>query len=251
MKVLLVENDLDQLDITAYMLRRERFGVVEASDAEQALLRFKGERPDLVVLELGLPPPGGIEVLRRIRGESETPVLVITERDDRPEILQCLELGADDFISKPFIFKELALRVRAILRRTNGSVRSNGSVRVPTDSPLELGDLHLDPEVHEVTQGPHVTRLTPTEYRIFHALVESAGHVVPTNRLFGYVMGGDTTSANSLRSHICHLRKKLRLDGDGRGSIASVPAVGYILRLAPSGGAGSSALTSETAAPGP
>jgi DNA-binding winged helix-turn-helix (wHTH) protein len=105
--------------------------------------------------------------------------------------------------------------------------------------------------VHEVKQGPHVTRLTPTEYRIFHALVESAGHVVPTNRLFGYVLGGDTSSANSLRSHICHLRKKLRLDGDGRGSIASVPAVGYIFRSAPPNGAGSSGLTSGPAAAGP
>jgi DNA-binding response OmpR family regulator len=245
MKVLLVEDDLDQLDITAYMLRRERFGVVEASDAEQALRRFKVERPDLVVVDLGLPPPGGVEVLRRIRSESDTPVLVLTGPNDRPEILQCLELGADDFVTKPFIFKELTLRVRAILRR------AGGPVRVATASPLELGDLRLDPEVHEVKQGPHVTRLTPTEYRIFHALVESAGHVVPTNRLFGYVLGGDTSSANSLRSHICHLRKKLRLDGDGRGSIASVPAVGYIFRSAPPNGAGSSGLTSGPAAAGP
>lgn len=245
MKVLLVEDDLDQLDITAYMLRRERFGVVEASDAEQALRRFKIERPDLVVVELGLPPPGGIEVLRRIRSESQTPVLVITGRNDRPEILRCLELGADDFITKPFIFKELTLRVRAILRR------ASGPVRIATESPLELGDLRLDPEVHEVTQGPLVTRLTPTEYRIFHALVESAGHVVPTDRLFGYVLGGEVSSANSLRSHICHLRKKLRLDGDGRGSIASVPAVGYIFRTTPRNGAVSSGLTSEQAAAGP
>src|SRR2546428_157142 len=125
MKVLLVEDDLDQLDITAYMLRRERLTVVEASDGAQALRRFKAERPDLVVV-----------------------------------------------------------------------------------------------------------RLTPTEFRIFYTLAKNAGHVVPANRLFAYVWGGEGGAANSLRSHICHLRKKLGLDGGARGSIASVPAVGYVFRSA-------------------
>src|SRR2546426_5599505 len=107
MKVLLVEDDLDQLDITAYMLRRERLTVVEASDGAQALRRFKAERPDLVVVNLALPPPDGFEVLRRIREEDHTPVLVVTARNDRQDIFRCFELGADDFISKPYVFREL------------------------------------------------------------------------------------------------------------------------------------------------
>jgi DNA-binding response OmpR family regulator len=224
MKVLLVEDDLDQLDITAYMLRRERFAVIEASDGTQALRRFKGERPDLVVVNLALPPPDGFEVLRRIREEDHTPVLVVTGRSDQQDIFRCFELGADDFITKPYVFRELKLRIRAILRRANGSVREEAEPR------LQLGDFHLDPEAHEVQRGTTLIRLTPTEFRIFYTLAKTAGHVVPANRLLAYAWPGESAAANSLRSHICHLRKKLGLDGGARGSIESVPAVGYVFR---------------------
>jgi DNA-binding response OmpR family regulator len=223
-RVLLVENDLDQLDITAYMLRRERFVVVEASDGTQALRRFKSERPDLVVVNLALPAPGGIELLRQIRAENHTPVLVVTGPNDRQDTIQCFELGADDFITKPYVFRELTLRMRAILRRAQSTVREETELR------LEQGDLRLDPEVHEVERSSHVIRLTPTEFRIFYTLVKNAEHVVPTSRLFTYVWGNEGGAANSLRSHICHVRKKLGLDGGARGSIASVPAVGYVFR---------------------
>ena len=224
MKVLLVEDDLDQLDITAYMLRRERFSVVEASDGAQALRRFKTERPDLVVVNLALPPPGGVEVLRQVRAVARTPVLVVTGRQDGQDIIRCLELGADDFITKPYVFRELALRIRAISRR------SGASTRAETEARLELGALRLEPETNEVARGSLVIRLTPTEFRIFYTLVKSTDHVVPANRLFAYVWGSDGGAANSLRSHICHLRKKLGLDGGGGGSIVSVPAVGYVFR---------------------
>jgi len=224
MKLLLVEDDRDQLDVTAYMLRRERFTVVEASDGGQALRRFRTERPDLVVVNLAMPPPDGFEVLRQIRAEDRTPVLVVAARDDPPDIYRCFELGADDFITKPYAFRELALRVRAILRRSNIVVHEEIEAR------LEHGGLSLDPETHEVARGSLVVRLTPTEFRIFYTLVKSADHIVPAARMFTYVWGNEGGAANSLRSHICHLRKKLGLDGGARGSIASVPAVGYVFR---------------------
>jgi DNA-binding response OmpR family regulator len=224
MKLLLVEDDRDQLEITAYMLRRERFTVVEASDGEQALRRFRRERPDLVVVSLAIPPPDGFEVLRQIRAEERTPVLVVAARNDRQDICRCFELGADDFITKPYVFRELALRVRAILRRSSTAADEATAAR------LEHGGLCLDPETHEVAQGSFVVRLTPTEFRIFYALVRSADHVVPASRMFMYVWGSENGAANSLRSHICHLRRKLGLDGGARGSIASVPAVGYVYR---------------------
>jgi DNA-binding response OmpR family regulator len=242
MKVLLVEDDLDQLDIAAHKLRRERFVVIEASDGVQALRRFKTERPDLVVVNLALPPPDGFEVLRSIRADDQTPVLVVSGSNGRSDAYRCFELGADDFITKPYEFKELTLRIRAILRRSRGVVHEDAEPR------LELPGLRLDPEGHEVEQGSAVTRLTPTEFRIFYALVKNAGHVVPTSRLLSF-WGNDAGAANSLRSHICHLRKKLGLDGGSRGSIVSVPAVGYVFRTtAPRAVAASGPVTERVAA---
>jgi DNA-binding response OmpR family regulator len=227
MKVLLVEDDLDQLDITAHMLRRENFAVVEASDGAQAFRRFKTERPDLVVLDLGLPAPHGLELLRAIRGEDQTPVLAVSGPTDRQEALRCFEFGADDCIIRPFEFRELTFRIRAILRRSHGPLQEKN------EQQLEVGGLRLDSEAHEVQRGLSVTRLTPTEFRIFYTLVKNAGHVVHSGRLFANVWGNEGGAANSLRSHICHLRKKLGLDGGSGGSIASVPGVGYVFRCAP------------------
>ncbi|HEV8534279.1 MAG TPA: response regulator transcription factor [Candidatus Limnocylindria bacterium] len=240
MKVLVVENDRDQLDVTAHMLRRDHFAVIEASDSAQALRRFRTARPDLVVVNLGLPPPGGLELLRLIRAEAETPVLVVIGPNDRQETFRCFELGADDFITKPYVFRELTLRMRAILRRASSASREG------TEPRLHVADLDLDPETHEVQRGSLVVRLTPTEFRIFYTLVKNAEHVVPANRLFAYVWGTDGGAANSLRSHICHLRKKLGLDGGAGGSIASVPAVGYVFRAS----ASSASLSEDEPFPG-
>jgi DNA-binding response OmpR family regulator len=222
MRLLVVGNDLDQLDTAAYVLRRERFVVIQASNGPDALRRLEAERPDLVVLDLGLPPPGSLELLRQIRIEHKLPVLIVAGPDERHESIRCFDLGADDFITRPYVFGELTVRIRAILRRAQGFPREQ------TEPRLEFGDLRLDPEAREVEWGSLVIRLTPTEFRIFYALVRNAGHVVPASRLFTYVWGNEGGAANSLRSHICHLRKKLGLDGAYRGSIASVPAVGYV-----------------------
>lgn len=246
LKVLLVESDLDQLDITAHMLRRERFAVIEASQGSHALSRFRADRPDLVIVNLSLPSPGALELLREIRSEGQTPVLVVTEEPNREVTFRCFELGADDLITKPYVFRELTLRMRAILRRA--------PVARPDDTEprLQVGDLRLDPEVHEVERGSHVVRLTPTEFRIFYALVKNAEHVVPASRLFTYVWGGGGGAPSSLRSHICHLRKKLGLDGGAAGSIASVPAVGYVFRRsAPGHETGVQAVLSNQVAAGP
>lgn len=219
------------------MLRREHFTVIEACEGLEALRRFRTERPDLVVVNLSLPAPGGVELLRRIRLTDQTPVLVVTGSNDRQDTFRCFELGADDFITKPYVFRELTLRIRAILRRARAPVREEIEARV------ELGDFRLDLESHEVERGSFVVRLTPTEFRIFYTLAKNAEHVVPATRLFAYVWGNEGGAANSLRSHICHLRKKLGLAGGARGSIASVPAVGYVFRtpapseIAPDGSA--------------
>ncbi len=143
-KLLLVEDDPDMLDLTAYVLRRERFVVAEASDGAQALRRWRADRPDLVILDLGLPALDGFEVLRNIRGDSETPVLVLTGRRDAQDILRAFNLGTDDFMPKPFEFRELVARVRAVLRRSKLPVDEPGEPR------LQLDGLSLDPQTYEV-----------------------------------------------------------------------------------------------------
>jgi two-component system, OmpR family, response regulator len=225
-KVLLVDDDAELLDITAYVLRRERFVVMEANDGATALRRWKADRPDLVILDLSLPGLDGFEVLRRIREDDEaTPVLVLSERKSAQDLLRCFNLGTDDFVAKPFQFAELTARVRAILRRSRGSAETDSEPR------MQLNGLTLDPEAYEVTWRDEWVRLTPTEFRILYLLASNAGHVVPANRLYTYVWGGDGGDANALRSHISHLRRKLEeIGGQAPGSISSVPAVGYVFR---------------------
>jgi DNA-binding response OmpR family regulator len=225
-KILLVEDDPEMLDLTAYVLRRERFVVMEASDGAMALRRWKADRPDLVVLDLGLPNVDGFEVLRRMREEDEAmPVLVLTARKDAKDILRCFNLGSDDFLPKPFEFRELTARMRAILRRARVTSQSESEPK------LEIDGLRLDPEAYEVTWRERWIRLTPTEFRILYLLATNAGHVVPASRLYTYVWGSEGGDANALRSHISHVRRKLQeIGGEAPGRITSVPGVGYALR---------------------
>jgi DNA-binding response OmpR family regulator len=223
-KILLVEDDPDALDLNAYVLRRERFVVLEARDGAQAIRRWKADRPDLIVLDLGLPSMDGFEVLRRIRAEEQTPILVLTARRDVQDMLRTFNLGTDDFLPKPFEFRELVARIRALLRRANAT-RADGAE--PT---VQVDGLRLDPETYEVTWKSSCIRLTPTEFRILYLLATNAGHVVPASRLYTYVWGSEGADANALRSHMSHLRRKLEACGDLPGTISAVPAVGYIFR---------------------
>ena len=241
-KILLVEDDPDALDLAAYALRRERFVVLEASDGAQAIRRWKADRPDLVILDLGLPSMDGFEVLRRIRGEDQTPVLVLTGRRDPHDMLRTFNLGTDDFLPKPFEFRELVARVRALLRRAK-------VVPVEASEPVvQVEGLKLDPETYEATWKTSCIRLTPTEFRILYLLVTNAGHVVPASRMYTYVWGSEGADANALRSHMSHLRRKLESDGEAPGTISAMPAVGYVFRRA-GAPAATAAAAKPTAAP--
>src|SRR5437867_10632552 len=185
-KILLVEDDADILDLTAYVLRRERYIVIEARDGAQALRRWKTDRPDIIVLDLGLPSLDGFEVLRQIREEEEeTPILVLTGRRDAQDMLRTFNLGTDDFLPKPFEFRELVARIRALLRRAKVTPVEASEPSVQVDG------LKLDPETYEVTWRSSCIRLTPTEFRIPYLLVTNAGHVVPASRLYTYVWGSE------------------------------------------------------------
>jgi DNA-binding response OmpR family regulator len=223
-KVLLVEDDPDMLDLTSYVLRRERFVVAEAGDGAQALRRWKADRPDIVVLDLGLPSLDGFEVLRRIREEGDTPILVVTGRKDAQDILRAFNLGSDDFVPKPFEFCELTARIRAIMRRAGATAQQDAEPRI------QLDGLTLDPQTHEVIWRDTCVSLTPTEFRILYLLATNPGRVVPSSRIYTYVWGSQGADANALRSHVSHLRRKLEVCGEEPGTILSVPAVGYIFK---------------------
>jgi DNA-binding response OmpR family regulator len=221
MKVLIVEDDLDLLDLTGYALRREGFTVLTARDGREALERWESENPDLVLLDIKLPQIDGFEVCRRIRQESETPVIMLTGRDDEEDVLRGLGSGADDYVIKPFSAKQLIARMKALLRRSNAN-RYQQPVSV-----LEVGDLTLDLQSHEVSKAGKPVEFTPLEFRILYMLAMNEGRVIPYSRLVEYVWGYDANEPGLLKTHVCHIRKKLDLPSGKKSGIRAVLGVGY------------------------
>jgi DNA-binding response OmpR family regulator len=204
-KILLVDDDTDLLDVTSYALRREGFNIIVATDGAQAVHRWENDRHALVVLDVGLPRMSGFEVCRRIRHASQTPVILLTALHDDDSVVQGFRLGADDYVTKPFSPRQLAMRIRAVCRR--------GSHHGKPEPARErrVGDMGLDVEGHEVTRGGRTVRLTPLEFRILHLLASNAGRVVRATRLveYAWVMTAATrrcsrrTYATSARSSTC------------------------------------------------
>lgn len=224
MKVLIADDDFDTLDIVAYVLRREGFIVVTAVDGKQAVQRWESDKPDLVILDVVLPKVNGFEICHKIRNQSSVPVLMLTARDRDDDVVRGLDLGADDYIVKPFSYKQLLARIRAALRRTG----NNNSVK-QTDQ-LTVGDMVIDVESHEVSRGGRSVRLTPLEFRMLYCLAVNSGRLVSTSKLIEYVWGfKDGGDANLLKTHICHIRRKLGLQSGKPGYIKNVPGTGYAI----------------------
>lgn len=223
MKILLVEDDTDVRDLTAYSLRRERFGVIEAGNGHQALERINNERPDLVILDLGLPRRDGLDVIRTVRESGDdVPIIVLTGRRNEEDIIQCFKLDVDDYVTKPFSAKELAMRVRAVLRRVRAMEAGPQLQAI-----IEVNGMRLDPETHEVTANGEPVYFTPIEFRILYLLTMNAGRTVTSGRILPYVWGHDGGDANVLRTHISHIRRKLADTKARPGEIKSASGVGY------------------------
>ncbi len=223
MKILLADDDTEILDITTYALRKHGYNVITVTDGAQALRRWQSEEPDLVLLDVGLPRMSGFEVCRKIRQNSSTPVIMLTARGDEEHVVQGFLVGADDYVTKPFSHRQLAMRIRAVLQRRYGPSAPEPSTE------LTAGGMHLDLESHEVTRGDLHVRLTPLEFRILHILAANEGRVVSSNRLIEYAWGYDGGDASMLKTHICHIRQKLKLEKSDPGYIVSVPRLGYSL----------------------
>jgi DNA-binding response OmpR family regulator len=223
-KILLADDDADMVDVTAYALRREGFNIIVATDGAQALRRWESDQPDLVLLDVGMPRINGLEVCRKIRQASDTPVIMLTASGDEEHVVQGFRHGADDYVTKPFSPKQLAMRIRAVMRRSSGT-----SPPEPVGV-LRVGQYTLDLESHQVIRGDVTAQLTPLEFRILYMLAMNEGRVVSFGRLVEYAWGYNGGEPSMLKTHISHIRTKLRVRADGAGAIAVVHGVGYVLR---------------------
>jgi DNA-binding response OmpR family regulator len=222
-KLLVVDDDPDLLALVAFALTNAGYAVVKAADAPEALKVFDAEVPDLVILDINLPTGSGFDVCRAIRGRSPVPIMMLTARGEEEDLVRALELGADDYLTKPFSPRTLLARVKALLRRAG----------IEAGDRVEAGRLSLDLESHSlVIAGGEPLRLTRLETRLLQILVAQAGHVVPAERLLAHVWGHRGSGDRQLLKQLVHrLRQKLERDPAGAGLLHTEAGVGY--RLVP------------------
>jgi two-component system KDP operon response regulator KdpE len=222
-RVLLVEDDDSTRASVARDLEHRGFHVEQAADGRTALDRWAARRPDLALIDLGLPDMDGLRIIRRIRREAATPVIVLSARGEESVKIEALELGADDYLTKPFAMGELHARIRAVLRRAAGPAGDEGR--------LEAGPIVLDTVRHEVTVDGRPADLTPREFEILRVLMASPGRLVTHGRLLRAVWGeAYQGERHYVHVHVSQLRRKLAsLDPSGaaRGVIVTEPGVGY------------------------
>jgi DNA-binding response OmpR family regulator len=224
MKILLVDDEPDVLDLVSRALMRTGYEVVTARHGEQALDLLASARPDLVILDVMLPGIDGFEVCRRIRLDSQLPIVMLTARDDEDDVMRGFHLGVDDYVTKPFSVRLLAARVATVLRRTTETSQRNRSDHV------QAGSFDLDIQSFEVRKDGQQIRLTPLEFRILHILAANTGRVVPYDRLIEFAWGHEGGSPSHLKIRICSIRKKLGLPVTGDAGIKAIVGTGYTLR---------------------
>jgi len=221
-KILVVEDEPSLVDALEYGLATEGFDVVTSSDGEESLRLFDRERPDLVLLDVMLPGIPGTEVCKRIRSASAVPIIMLTARDSEIDKVVGLELGADDYVTKPFSMRELTARVRAVLRRGSESDLPDVS------APLEMRGIRMDPERYEVSARGEPVELPPKEFALLELLLRNAGRVMTRDLIIDRVWGGDYVGdTKTLDVHIKRLRSRLEEDPREPSLIVTVRGVGY------------------------
>lgn len=229
-EVLLVDDDADLCAMLARYLGGDGFAVTAVHDGEAAVTAMQQRGTAIVVLDIGLPGIDGFEVLRRVRAASAVPVLMLTARGDEVDRIVGLELGADDYLAKPFNPRELAARLRAILRRARPPADAG---EVPGRR-FAVGDVVLDAGARTVTRAGGPVALTATEFALAEALLREAGHVVARETLSGAVLGRPWSPLDrSLDTHVANLRRKLGSAPDGGPLIRTLRGRGYQYVLPP------------------
>ena len=221
-RVLVVEDDPNALEIVELYLRRDGYDVVVARDGAEGLALSEEHCPDLVILDLMLPKLNGMELCQRLREKTDVPIIMLTAMVDEEDRLSGLEMGADDYVTKPFSPRELAARVKAVLRRTARS-----------DSGHEKGELAhqgitLDLQRHLVHVRGERIDLTPTEFRLLALLIQEPGRTFTRAQIIDRVLGYDFDGFDrAVDAHVANLRRKLRCGPDGEDIIGTVYGVGY------------------------
>jgi two-component system OmpR family response regulator len=223
-KIFIVEDDINLLEAVEYNLRKEGYGVITASDGEQALEVARKEKPDLIILDIMLPKMNGFEVCRILRKEMTVPILMLTAKADETDKIVGLEIGADDYMTKPFSMRELMARVRAMLRRSK-------MVETPTGQALiKIGNLEVDTARHRAALAGAVLELSPKEFDLLAFLARNKGLVFTREQLlekvWGYDFAGDTRTVDV---HIRWLRQKIETDAGHPKYLLTVRGTGYKL----------------------
>ena len=219
-KVLVVDDEKKIVDIVTAYLEKDGYKVISAYDGKTALDMARNRAPDIIILDLMLPEISGWDVCRILRAESSVPIIMLTARDEDTDKIVGLELGADDYVVKPFNPKELIARIRAVLRR--GS-RADIEKRV-----IEIGDLSIDMEKYEVRRGGRLIALTRTEFELLSVLAKSPGRVYSRLQLLDKVQGEAYEGyERTIDSHIKNLRKKVEIDPDNPTYVSTVRGIGY------------------------
>ena len=223
--ILLVDDEDSVQSLLTYPLERDGFRVVSARDGEEALRLFATERIDLVVLDIMLPKLDGLEVCKRLRAESSVPIIMLTARDDEFDTVLGLELGADDYMTKPFSIREFRSRVRALLRRAGSSQRA------PEAEPLVSGNVLLDPDRRVATVDGKALELTYVEFELLRTFVAQPGKVFSRRALLQAIWGDSAyREPRTIDVHVRHLREKIERDPGEPELILTVRGAGYRLR---------------------
>lgn len=221
--ILVVDDDIRMLRMMKRMLELEDFEVLTADDGEAALKSFDKDTPTLVLLDIMMPDMDGYEVCRRIREFSQVPIIFVTARGEDKEKVEGLNIGADDYVTKPFSAGELAARLRAVLRRSGEQVK-------PQESVFRYKDLVIDFTSRLVTMNNQELKLTSTEYKMLSYIALNAGRVITPDQLLNNVWGEEYIgAAHLLQVNIARLRKKMSDDAKNPEYILTRPGIGYIM----------------------
>jgi DNA-binding response OmpR family regulator len=220
-KVLLVDDEPQIVEVLDRYLTDEGFIILRAQDGLQAIEAFREEHPDLIILDLNMPVMSGLDAFKIIRDESRVPVIMLTSRVDEVDRVVGLELGADDYVTKPFSPREVAARVKAVLRRSGSPAERDGVQE------LAVGDLRINVREHEVHVAGRAAAVTATEFRILEILAEQPGRTFTRTQLLDRVKGELEIFDRTLDRHIANLRRKVEPDPSNPRYIITIIGVGY------------------------